>query len=113
MKRYWSCRETKQKVHILVSLINYHSDCEHSSRFLNAESFDHLEHIHHSLCLTHLNSIQHTNTTHCVTKNDMNLNMYYMHDIVQIIVCFGLHYHQPLTFHEKQWLYSQSFSEPF
>ena len=59
------------QVELFEEVINtpYHS--EYSSRFLNAKSFDRLEHIHHSLCLTHLNGIhhrtEHTNTTHCVT----------------------------------------------
>ena len=47
----------------------YHSP--DSSRFLYSESLDHLEHIHHSLCLTPLNGggygTEHTWPAHCIT----------------------------------------------
>ena len=42
--------QCKERVHVELT---YHG--AYSSRFLYAESLDHLEHIHHSLCLTPLN----------------------------------------------------------
>ena len=49
---------------------------EHSSWFVYPESLDHLEHIHHSLCLTAINGgsygTEHPTATHCVTKSNEN-----------------------------------------
>ena len=50
-------------------MVTYHS--AYSSRFLYTESLDHLEHIHHSLCLTPLNGggygTEHPRPAHCIT----------------------------------------------
>ena len=47
----------------------------HSSRFLGSEGLHHLEHIHHSLCLTPLNGggygTEHPTTTHRVTVGEI------------------------------------------
>ena len=54
----------------LVKLYKSHH-IEHSSWFVCPESLDHLEHIHHSLCLTAVNGgsygTEHPTATHCVT----------------------------------------------
>ena len=53
-------------------VMTHHS--AHSSRFLHPESHHHLEHIHHSLCLTRLNGsgygTEHTTATHHVTAGN-------------------------------------------
>ena len=52
--------------------VTYHS--AYSSRFLYTESLDHLEHIHHSLCLTPLNGggygTEHPRPAHCITAHN-------------------------------------------
>ncbi len=63
-------------------VLAHHS--EYGSWFADPESLDHLEHIHHSLCLATLNGsgqgTEYATTTHCITVENRFLRLMYQND---------------------------------
>ena len=79
---YCICREMMEPKNIAKRLekgicTTHHST--YSSWFLYPESLHHLEHIHHSLCLTPLNGggygTEHARPTHSVTAGNINISI--------------------------------------
>ena len=74
-------------LYLITTKVGQTDHTEHSSWFVYSESLDHLEHIHHSLCLTAVNGgsygTEHPTATHCVTTGGcINTNLY-VHGILR------------------------------